>query len=199
MTAPTTLATGMFTGVSLDGRTYQGVEEISGLDLKRSSAKAETFSRLGPTVAAIQPITAQAAYTAIELSAGTVVTTVTFTSNTTAGATLSNQWVGLYSAALGLLAVSGDLTNTAWAASSEQVFTFATPFTIPSDGLYYLGLVVVATTVPTIDGVTGVVTLNARTPAVAFTDTAHTLTNPASAATTATNSAGFGALYAYIK
>lgn len=197
-TAPTTLVTGEFVGVSLDGRTYSGVEHATGLDLRRASNKGETLPRISSTFAAIQPITAQAVYTGIELAAGDVVTSIVFTTNTTAGATLTHSFAGLYSAAFGKLAVSADNTAAALAASTEFTFTLTAPYTIPSDGLYYLAFASVGTTIATMTGVTGIATVNARTPVVAFTDTANTLTNPASLPATATASAGFSPLYAYV-
>lgn len=200
MTAPTTKVTSLFVGESIDGTTYAAVEHAVGGHRRRNSALAETFSRLGPTIAAIQPVTAQAIYTAIELAAGDVVTSVTFTSNTTALATATHQCAALYNGSLAKLAVTNDDTSTAWGASAEKVFTFTAPYTITADGIYYLGLAIVASgTVPTIDGVTGVVTLNARTPAVAFTDTSNVIGAPASFPATATASAGFSGLYAYVK
>lgn len=198
MTAPTTLPTTEFVGLDLDGRTYAAVEHATGLDIRRGTAKAETMSRLGPTFAAIQPVTAQAVYTAIELAAGDVVTSVTYTANTTAGATMTHMFASIYSSALAKLAVTADDVAASWTASTEKTFTFATPYVVPADGLYYLGLNLVGTTIPTINGVTGIATFAARTPAVGFTDTANTLTNPASAPATATNSAGFSGLYAYV-
>lgn len=197
MTAPTTLPTTMFKGLDIDGSSYDAIEHRDATFLQRTGSKAETLSRLASTMAAVQPITAQAVYTGIQLAAGDVVTSITFTSNTTAGATLSHQFASLYNSTYGKLAVSADLTSAAWAASTEQVFTLTAPYTITADGLYYVGLCVVATTVPTVDGVTGVPTLNARTPAVAFTDTT-TLSNPASSPATATVSAGFSGLYAFV-
>lgn len=197
-TAPTTLPTTEFVGLNVDGRTYAAVEHVTGIDLRRASAKGETFSRLSSTLAAVQPITAQAVYTAIELAAGDVVTSIVYTTNTTAGATLTHTSAALYSAALGKLAVSADNVATSLAASTEFTFTLTAPFTIPSDGLYYLGFASVGTTVATMSGVTGIATVNARTPVVAFTDTTATIGAPSTYPTTATVSAGFSGLYAYV-
>lgn len=89
----------------------------------------------------------------IFLKAGSL-TTVTFYSATTALATGTAQWATVRDSSGTLLTngQSADRTNTAWAAFSGKSFTF-TSLTIPSDGEYYIGLMVAATTVPSLTGV----------------------------------------------
>lgn len=89
---------------------------------------------------------------AIWLRAGTVVSNILLHSATTAGATLTNQFAGLYDSTRNLLASSANGTSGAWAAQTMKTFAMQTPYTVPTDGLYYIGFFVTATTVPTYKG-----------------------------------------------
>lgn len=92
--------------------------------------------------------------TTIPLHAGDTVTSISFIVGATAGATLSNQWAGLYSPATIPLTL-GQATATAAAsmsANAVQTFTMATPIVIPSDGLYWAVICVTGTTIPTLLG-----------------------------------------------
>lgn len=94
--------------------------------------------------------------TAVYLYEGDVVTSLTFTSGATAAGTPTNWWYALYSNAAtpALLAQTADQTTTAWAANTPTTLALATPQTISTSGVYYAALMVKATTVPTIAGVT---------------------------------------------
>jgi hypothetical protein len=89
---------------------------------------------------------------AIWLPAGTVISSISFWSATTAGATLTNQLFGLYDINLNLLRSSANDTSTAWAANSRKTLSLTSAFTTTYSGLYYLGIMVAATTVPTLKG-----------------------------------------------
>lgn len=89
----------------------------------------------------------------IWLPAGAVAQ-ATFYSATTALVTGVNQWATVRDV-LGNLLTNGqsaDRTNTAWATFSAKTFLF-TSLVIPADGDYYVGLMVNATTVPSLTGV----------------------------------------------
>lgn len=89
---------------------------------------------------------------AIWLPAGVTITSISFWSATTAGATLTNQLFGLYDSSLNLLRSSVNDTSTAWAANARKTLALTSTFTTTYSGLYYLGIMVAATTVPTIKG-----------------------------------------------
>lgn len=89
---------------------------------------------------------------AIYIPAGVTINSISFWSATTAGATLTNQLFGLYDNNLNLLRSSVNDTSTAWAANSRKTLALTSAFTTTYSGLYYLGIMVTATTVPTIKG-----------------------------------------------
>ncbi|MEV6297845.1 hypothetical protein AB0M02_00395 [Actinoplanes sp. NPDC051861] len=89
------------------------------------------------------------------LRAGDLITNVNVRSGATAANGPTNQWAALYSSAgtPALLAQSTDRTTEAWAANTTRTFALATPQRIAADGLYYVGLMVAASTaVPTLLG-----------------------------------------------
>ena len=89
---------------------------------------------------------------AISLPTGTVVNKIGFITGATAGATMTNWWVALYSSAAtpALIAQSADQTSGAIAASTAIEVSLATAQTITASGTYYVALMVKATTVPSL-------------------------------------------------
>lgn len=94
--------------------------------------------------------------TPVHLDAGDIVTNLTFMSGGTAGATLANWWFALYSNAStpALLAQSADQTTTAWAANTAKTLALSSPQLITVPGLYWAAVMVKASTVPTLAGIT---------------------------------------------
>ncbi|MFE3578716.1 hypothetical protein [Streptomyces vinaceus] len=90
----------------------------------------------------------------IHLRAGDVITTVSVRSGATAAGTPTNYWVALYdsSATPALLAQSADQTSTAWAANTTKSLALSAPVTITRSGIYWVGIMVTATTPPTLLG-----------------------------------------------
>lgn len=90
----------------------------------------------------------------IFLAAGEVVTNISFFVGTTAAGTPTNWWVALYSSAAtpALLAQSADQTTGAMAANTKQTVALATAQTILTSGIYWVAIMVKATTVPTLFG-----------------------------------------------
>lgn len=139
---------------------------------------------------------------AVALVAGQVLTQIEFASGTTALATGTHQWFALYDSGFNALAATIDGTNTAWAASAMKNLTIGwtfsagtwhanTTFTIPTTGLYYIGVMIAATTVPTLTGGSLAGFLSQLAPPVSASDTTHTgLTTPNSSPGTLTNSGG---------
>lgn len=122
---------------------------------------------------------------AIPLEAGDVFNTITFLSGATAAGTPTNQWAALYSddATPALVLQSADRTNSAWAANAAKAFTLSSTARITRSGVYYVSLMVKATTPPSVAGITlenaaaaGAVTSGqkvlAQTSGAALTDTA---------------------------
>lgn len=90
----------------------------------------------------------------IFLAAGDVITNISFRSGATAAGTPTNWWFALYSSAStpALLAQTADQTTTAWAANTTMTKALATAQTISASGIYWVGIMVKATTVPTLVG-----------------------------------------------
>ena len=90
----------------------------------------------------------------IPLRAGDVITNISVRSGATAANTPTNYWFALYSNAAtpALLSQSADQTSTAWAANTTKTLALAAPQTITVDGIYWVGIMVTATTPPTLLG-----------------------------------------------
>lgn len=163
-----------------------------------SAAIAETFSRryigsLSQSALASGSLHLSAIY----LFAGQVVSTITFRTGATAAATPTAQWFALYSPALAKLGVTSDDTTAAWAAHTPKTLTLASAYTVPTSGLYYVGVMVAAATVPSMVGnasSTGVAGLSPQISAIGGT----ALTTPSTAPATAASSFSQFLLWAYV-
>ena len=130
---------------------------------------------------------------------GQAVNGVIWRSGSTAAVAPTNQWAAIRDIGKKLLAVTADLTNTAWAATAIQTFTFATPFVAPYSGLYYVSVMVAAGTVPTLFGTSTDTNLNTVVPITSGFDPAGGLTTPATAPATAGALSPVGTIpYAYL-
>lgn len=89
----------------------------------------------------------------LHFEAGDVVSNLIFHSATTAMGTPTNHWAGLFTSARVALALSADKLDEAWAANSDKTFALSAAQTISTSGLHYVGLMVAAGTVPTLNGV----------------------------------------------
>lgn len=127
-------------------------------------------------------------FQAIQLPAGLKVTNIAFCSGTTAGATLTHQWFCLADASLKVLCVTADDTSTAWAASTVKTLAVTSgPFVTTYTGLYYVGIMVAATTVPTIQGSPSTLTVGFRNTAPKSSGNSSTAqTTPIAVGTTCT-------------
>lgn len=152
---------------------------------KATATVRENFPRLGSMANLAGHLTSGRLHLyGMWYEAGDVVTSVSFWSGTTALVTGSNQWAALFDGSRVKLAVSADDTSGAWSASTEKTFTLTAPYTIPTSGVYYHGLCVVASTMPSMTGFATLATLNAKAPAMSgYADAS--LTNPASCPATA--------------
>jgi hypothetical protein len=188
--ANATLGTGLGTNASLitalgTNATLQGLYEPRNQS-KPTASLGQTLPRNTPLANIASSLTtARATYVGIYVQAGQTVTTITFYSATTALGTGTNQFFSLYNAAFGKLAVTNDDTSTAWAANSAKTLTLASPYVVPTSGWYYFGCNVVATTVPTLAGISTLAAINALAPRVSFVDSTSVISNPASAPATA--------------
>jgi hypothetical protein len=136
-------------------------------------------------------------FQAIFLPANTVVSSITCVSGATAAGTPTNQWFALYDQSLNKLAVTNDDTSAVWNADAAKTLSFATAFTTTYSGLHYVGVMVKATTVPTLAGQATRASVTGLTPKTCGTSSTG-LTNPASApASAAALTAAAASIYAY--
>jgi hypothetical protein len=118
-----------------------------------SGALYETFDRnLCDEVNTAVLSTGRLSVQAIYLPAGTVISSISFWSATTAAGTPTNQLFGLFDSSYNLLRSSVNDTTTAWASNSRKTLALTSSFTTTYSGIHYLGCMVTATTVPTLKG-----------------------------------------------
>lgn len=167
----------------------------------RPQDKSDPLKRTGIIAASIQRVQANSnalaalasgrlSLYAIYLPSGTDITNIAFMSGGTAAVSPTNQWFALYDKNLNKIAVTADGTTGAWVANSFKSLALSAPYTTTYDGIYYLGIMVAAATVPTLMGAS--VTSNVlmgSIPRLAFATTSIGLTNPLSAPATAVFSA----------
>lgn len=113
--------------------------------------------------AQVAPTTATIYMSAIFLRAGTVISNLNLQTGTTALATGTNNWMALYDSARVQVASTADQGLAALAASTPFAWPIATvaagaatTYTVPTSGLYYIGVMLKATTVCTLLGFTRV-------------------------------------------
>lgn len=115
------------------------------------------------------------------LPKGTVISNIAFTSGNTAGATLTNQWFGLFNSSRVALARTADATTAAWAANTTKTLAIAqttagaaTSFTTTYTGLHYLGFMIAATTTPSLIGEGRLITGGTSAPGLGATNSGQT-------------------------
>ena len=120
----------------------------------------------------------------IWLDAGTVITSISFWSGSTAAVTPTNQWFSIRDVNRNLKAITVDGTTGGWNAVVEKTLNLTAPFTVPTSGFFYLGCMVAAATPPTLLGVAYAAgtAVSGKPPIVTGFDGTNTgLTTPATA------------------
>jgi hypothetical protein len=125
-------------------------------DALRPSGRYETTSRL--RVGTSNTPTSGVLYLVpIWLPKGAVVSNLGFVSAGTAAATPTNWWFSLHDNTKKMLARSADQTTTAWAANTAKALAIAqttagagSSYTTTYTGLHYIGVMIKATTVPSL-------------------------------------------------
>jgi hypothetical protein len=121
-----------------------------------TGALGVTFDRDGVAIADLTAALATGVLRlfAVGLQAGDVVTSVVFRSGAQAMATPTNWWFGLFDSSRVALRLTADQLTAGWAANTTKSLALSSTYTVPSTGLYYIGAMVKATTVPSLLGVT---------------------------------------------
>jgi hypothetical protein len=148
-----------------------------------TGALASTIPRQGTNIGNVSLLTSGTmALTAIELQKGTVVTNISYHSATTATNTPTAWWFALYTADRALCAQTADQTSTAWGANTLKTLALTAPFTTTYTGLHYVGIMVAASTPPTLYAQVGAAYTNIIAPILTGNSTASlTTTAPATA------------------
>jgi parallel beta-helix repeat protein len=89
---------------------------------------------------------------AIVLPAGRTISSITFVSAGTALVSGTNQWFGLFDSSRNALRLTADDTSAAWSVSTAKTLALTSSFVTTYAGLYYIGVMVAASTVPTLLG-----------------------------------------------
>lgn len=140
-----------------NGADYTGAKTLdiftSGFGI--SGTVSETMPRMLCSEANLSALTSGTLHmTALYLRAGQKINNISYHSATTAAGTPTNQFFALYDINRALLAQTANATTGAWAANSIKTLALTAQYTVPSDGLYYVAIMVTATTVPTLKGLT---------------------------------------------
>lgn len=90
----------------------------------------------------------------IALAAGDVISNISVCSGQTAAGVPTNQWAALYSSAgtPALISQSVDRTTEAWAANTWRTFALAAAYTVVKAGVFWVSVMVAATTPPSLLG-----------------------------------------------
>jgi hypothetical protein len=152
-------------------------------DIPPTGALAQTHPRMGSAIGDLAALsTGRLTLVGIMLPAGLTITSISFMSRTTALSVGTNQWFALFNNAASpvLLRQTADDTSTAWAANTVKTLNLSSTFTTTYSGLHYLGVMVAATTVPTLAGVSAAASAFAALAPVLNGTSTTGLTTPAS-------------------
>lgn len=89
---------------------------------------------------------------AINLTAGQLVSSITISTATTGATNPTNYFFSLYDQNRNILAQSANQTTTAWAANTVKTLAMTTAYRVTVTGLYYIGFMMTAGTMPTLKG-----------------------------------------------
>ena len=151
------------------------------------SGYAETFPPFLAGVSGAATATAKLYLALIRLEEGDVVTNIGWLSGSTALSGGSHAWVALYNSSRHLLRQSTDDTSPSWAANALWTKALSSPYTVTASNLYYIGLMIAATTVPTL---CGTASLSTVTPMAALSPIPRGQTSDVNLTTTAPTDAG---------
>lgn len=166
---------------------------------RATAAIAESWPRLGTPNVNVAPLTTQQLYVcAIDLPANLTITGASFTTGTQAAVVPTNWWYTFSTSARVVKAVTADQLTAAMAASTDLPVAFGTPYTTTAAGLYYVGIMAKADTVPSLQGLTTTAVMNTTAPILAGTSNTAQTTPPALAATLTAVTAGTIQPYFYL-
>lgn len=144
------------TQVLQQGQVIQTMEQFA---LAPANVLAETFPRVGTVLNNTSLLVSGRLHlTAIWLPKNMLITSISYMAAQTGAGTPTNQWFTLLNSSLVHLRSTIDDTTTAWAIRTVKTLALSSTFLTTYTGLHHVGIVVAATTVPTI---TGIITVTA--------------------------------------
>lgn len=162
----------------------KGQLDGSALRYAPSAALAVTLDRRLVTGTVVPALTSGTLrMTAIWLAKGTVVTNLTYLAGT-AATSLTNRWYAFFDAARNLLRTTADNTS-AFNGGSSLTLPLSSSYTVPADGIYYVGICEVATTPTALRGIASTTGAAIALPPILNGDSTASLTNAASTPSTA--------------
>lgn len=144
--------------LTLDGEPLRPERGRASELLRPAAALRETLDRAnGGTITNVSgPTSGTLLMSAIALLAGDEIDTITIHTGSTAATSPTHWWVGLFDAARNMVAVSANQTTRAMPANTPLdtpvVASGGGAYVVPADGLYYVGILVAATGVPSLMG-----------------------------------------------
>lgn len=137
-------------------RIVNGAQVISYGDEFSQSTKPtgsyESYPRVNGVADRAALSTGRVSLQSIRLPAGLPVTNITFASITTAAGTPTHWWFSLCDNTYTTLRSTADQTSTAWAANTVMPKALSSPFVTLYEGLYYVAVMMTATTVVSLAG-----------------------------------------------
>lgn len=121
--------------------------------LKPSAAISETMPRQSALANQAMLLSQRLNLVGIWLPKSVTVTSIAFVSAATAASSPTNQIFGLYDSSRALLRATNNDTTTAWSANAVKSLNLTSTFVTTYAGFHYLGIMVQASTVPTLTGV----------------------------------------------
>lgn len=117
---------------------------------------SETIPRILCPEVSLSALTSGTLYlVAIFLKAGQIINNISFFSSSTAAGTPTNGFFALYDVNRNLLAETANFTTETWTSNTIKTKSLTSSYKVPSTGLYYVGIMITATTMPTLKGLTG--------------------------------------------
>jgi hypothetical protein len=189
------------TGKAADaGHVHPNSADLS-LSIAPTGATGETFPRRQALSASGALVSGTLYATLIPLPAGLVVNNITMLTNTTAKTGGSHGWYVLLDSSRVVKAVTTDQTDaaTVWGVASTPYTLATNAYTTTYSGLYYVGVMVVATGMPTFSCSTNPATgITSAAPVMAGTSNTAQTTPPSTGTTmNAITSAGSYHFYGY--
>lgn len=162
----------------IGGELLRDFVDWDGLATKPATAVAENMSRRSTAMGALTAFTTGTLRLVhFPLRQGQTVTSLAFTT-VGAGSGLTNQWFALFDASRACLAFTADDLTTAWGANTRKSLALTTPVTAQYTGLHYVGILVAASGMPTMIGVSGSAPLTTQAPNLGGNTTDTGLTAP---------------------